>query len=56
MPDGPTLTDVFKVNINTTKLICFVDSAHVNGLLKHHYTTGLVFTFIGGAIIYKLKI
>ena len=33
----------------------FVDAAHANNLRKHWYTTGLVYTFCGGSIVYKSK-
>ena len=33
----------------------FVDAAHANDLCKCRSTTGLVYTFCGGAIVYKSK-
>ena len=53
VPDDPTLTKMFKININTIKLIAFVDAAYANDLHKQRSTTELVFTSRGGAIIYK---
>lgn len=55
VPDDLTLTEVFKVNIKTSELICFVDAAYSNDLHNCHSTTGFVFIFMGGDIIYKLK-
>ena len=45
----------FDVNLNQLVLIGFVDSAHANNLRKCRSTTGLVFTFCDGAIVYKSK-
>ena len=36
-------------------LHCFVDAVYANDLRKSRSTTGVVFTFCGGAIVYKLK-
>ena len=36
-------------------LHCFLDAAHANNLQKRRSTTGLVFTFCGGPIVYKSK-
>ena len=55
IPDDASLNVVFDIDINTNKLIGFVDTAHANDLHKHYFTTGLIFTFVGGAVIYKLK-
>ena len=55
IPDDPTLNDLFKININTSKLIGLVDAAHANDLKKRYSTTGIVFTFMGGVIVYKSK-
>ena len=33
----------------------FVDAAYANELHKQRSTTGLVFTFCGGAVVYKSK-
>ena len=46
---------IFDVNINQPILTRFVDAAHANELRKRHSTTGLVFTFCGGAVVYKSK-
>ena len=45
----------FDVNINQPILTGFVDAAHANDLRKRRSTTGLVFTFCGGAVVYKSK-
>ena len=55
IPIDPTLTKTFDVDINSNKLIGFVDAAHANDLRKRRSTTGVVFTFMGGAIVYKSK-
>ena len=36
-------------------MVSFVDAAHANELRKRRSTTGYVFTFCGGAIVYKSK-
>ena len=46
---------IFDVNINQPILTGFVDAAHANELRKQRSTTGLVFTFCGGAVVYKSK-
>ena len=46
---------MFKININTSKLISFVDTAHTSNLCKQRSTTGIVFNFMRGDIIYKSK-
>ena len=40
---------------NQPVLFGFVDAAHANSLTKRRSTTGIVFTFCGGAIVYKSK-
>ena len=55
IPVDPTLKQAFNVDINTNKLVGFVDAAHANELRKRRSTTGVVFTFMGGAIVYKSK-
>ena len=55
IPNDPTLKEPFKVDINTSKLVGFVDAAHANDLRKRQSTTGVVFTFMGGAVVYKSK-
>ena len=40
---------------NSNKLIRFCVAAHAKDLQKQKSTTGIVFTFIGGAIVYKSK-
>ena len=55
IPEDSTLTDQFNVPINSNKLIRFCDAAHANDLQKRRSTTGIVFTFRGGAIVCKSK-
>ena len=45
----------FNVDIIQPLLIGFFDAAHANDLRKQCSTTGLVYTFCGGAIVYKSK-
>ena len=49
----PDNLPAFPVDINRPELIGFVDAAHANDLRKQQSTTGYVFTFMGGAIIYR---
>ena len=53
IPIDPSVS--FDVNIDSPQLISFVDAAHANELRKRRSTTGYVFTFCGGAIVYKSK-
>ena len=39
--------------MNRPVLIGFVDAAHANDLQKRQSTTGYVFTYMGGAIVYR---
>ena len=55
IPDDLTLKEAFNVDINTSKLVGFVDAAHANDLCKRRSTTGVLFTFTGGAVVYKSK-
>ena len=55
IPNDPTLKEPFTVDINTSKLVGFVDAAHANDLWKRRSTTGVVFTFMSGAVVYKSK-
>ena len=55
IPNDPTLTSSFDVDIGAPVLHCFIDAAYANDLRKRRSTTGVVFTFCGGAIIYKSK-
>lgn len=48
IPPNPTLKAFFDVNINTNKIIGFVDAAYAYELHKQRSTTGVIFTFIGG--------
>ena len=43
------------VDINRPLLIDFVDAAHANDLRRRQSTTGLVFTFCGGAVFWRSK-
>ena len=43
------------VDINRPILIGFVDAAHANDLRRRRSTTGLVFTFCGGAVFWRSK-
>ena len=43
------------IHINLPVLTGFVDAAHANDLCHHHSTTGLVFTFCGGAVYWRYK-
>ena len=45
----------FPVDINQPKLMAFVDAAYANDQRKRQYTTGFVFTYCGGAIVYCSK-
>ena len=51
----PSLEESFDVDIDKPVLHCFVDAAHTNNLQKRCSTTGLVFTFCKGSIVYKIK-
>ena len=55
IPEDPTLKEVFNVDINTSKLVGFVDAAYANDLCKHYSTTGVIFTFMESSVVYKLK-
>ena len=55
IPVEPINEKIFNININVPTLIGFVDAAHGNELRKRRSTTGLVYTFCGGAIVYKSK-
>lgn len=44
-----------RININHPKLIGFVDAAHENDLRCRRSTTGLIFTFCGGAVYWQSK-
>ena len=41
--------------ISTGKLVGFVDTAYTNDLSKQRLTTGYVFTYSGGAVVYRSK-
>ena len=52
VPKEPEMEELFKADIATNKLIGFCDAAHANDLKNCNSTTAVVFTFMGGAIIY----
>ena len=41
--------------VNPDELICFADAAHANDLRKRCSTTGYVFLYAGGAVLYRSK-
>ena len=45
----------FPVNINQPKLVAFVDAVYVNDQRKQQSTTGFIFTYLGGVIVYHSK-
>ena len=45
----------FPVDINQPKLMAFVDAAYANDQCKRRSTAGFVFTYCGGAIVYRSK-
>ena len=45
----------FPVDINQPKLMTFVDAAYANNQRNRRSTTGFVFTYCGGAIVYRSK-
>ena len=51
----PNDLSLFGVNIDSTQLISYVDTIHSNELNKRISTTGYVFTFCGGSIVFKSK-
>ena len=53
--DLPKLEEDFPVDINIAKLLCFVDASHATDLRKRRSITGFVFTYCGGAIVYRSK-
>ena len=55
VPNEPEMEELFNADITTNKLIGFCDAAHANDLRNCCSTTADVFTFMGGAIIYKSK-
>ena len=46
----------FTVDVHQPKLIVFVDASYANDPRKRRSTTSFVFTYCGGAIIYRSKI
>jgi hypothetical protein len=62
LPAGEPYTELqddpknpFPVDISLPLLQCFVDAAHGNDLRKRRSTTGLIFTYCGGAVLYCSK-
>ena len=55
VPNKPEMEELFNVDTTTNKLVGFCDAAHANNLRNWQSTTAVVFTFMGDAIIYKLK-
>ena len=55
LPDDSNLEKTFDIDINTIQLKAFVDASHGNDLRKRRSTTGLAFTFMGGAVVYQSK-
>ena len=53
--DLPKLEEEYPVDINIAKLLCFVDASHATDLKKRRSITGFVFTYCGGAIVYRSK-
>ena len=45
----------FPVDINQPKFMAFVDVAYANDQRTRRSTTGFVFTYCGGAIVYRSK-
>ena len=46
---------LFPIDINQPKLMVFVDAAYANDQHKRRSTTGFVFTYCGGTIVYRSK-
>ena len=61
LPDSPEhvgleeTVDLFPVDNTGPTLMGFVDASHATNLRKMRSVTGLVFTFCGGAIVYRSK-
>ena len=55
MPNELGLLEALNIDINTTQLKGFCDAAHANDLRKRRSTSGLVFTFMGGPIVYQSR-
>ena len=55
VPNEPEMEELLKADITTNKLVGFCDAAHANDSRNRCSTTAVVFTFMGGAIIYKSK-
>ena len=51
----PSNLPEFTVGTNQPKLITFVDASYANDPQKRRSTTGFVFTYCGGAIVYISK-
>ena len=55
VPNEPEMEELFNADITTNKLVGFCDAAHANNLRNRNSTTAVIFTFMGGTIIYKSK-
>ena len=55
VPHESEIEEFFKADIAINKLIGFCDVAHANDLRNRRSTTAIVFTFMGGTIVYKSK-
>ena len=53
--DLPELDEEFPVNIKEAVLKGFVDASHGTDFRKMRSITGLIFTFCGGAVVYRSK-
>ena len=54
-PELANSEDAFPVDVNRPVLQVFMDAAFGNDLTRQRSTTGIVFTYCGGAIIYRWK-
>ena len=54
-PELANTKDVFPVDVNRPVLQVFTNFAFRNNLTRQRSTTGIVFTYCGGAIIYQSK-
>ena len=55
IPEEKNLQKTFDININSAQLKGFVDAAHANDLRKRRSTTRIVFTFMGGPVVYQSR-
>ena len=54
-PELANSNDVFPVDVNRPVLQVFTDVAFENNLTRRRSTTGIIFTYCGGAIVYQSK-